>query len=53
MPEVLLVTCPKCGTDVPVGLVADDAGRGWRATELIDVVNAHIVAVHQIAVSGN
>lgn len=49
---VLLVPCPMCGEDIAVGLVEDDAGRGMRAPALLDVMNEHVIGVHEMAVSG-
>lgn len=52
MPLVLLVPCPFCGADVEVELVVDDAQRGYRAPHLIDVMNEHVMGVHDMPVSG-
>lgn len=48
----LLVPCPLCGEDIPIALRSDDAGRGWRAPGLIDVMNAHVISIHNQEVSG-
>lgn len=44
--------CPKCGVEVSIPLLADDAGRGFHAPTLIDVMNEHVVGVHEIPTSG-
>lgn len=49
---VLLVPCPICAEDVEVELAEDDAGRGYRAPHLIDVMNEHVMGVHDMPVSG-
>lgn len=49
---VLLVPCPICAEDVEVELAEDDAGRGYRAPHLIDVMNKHVMGVHDTPVSG-
>ena len=50
--NVLLFPCPVCGEDQLIELVEDDAGRGFRAPGVIDIMNEHVVNVHGLGVSG-
>lgn len=51
-PDELLYPCWFCGEDVHVQLVRDDADKGWRSVNFIDVVNAHVSSVHGVEMSG-
>lgn len=49
----LIMPCPICQEEFLIELAKDDATDGLRAPGLIDIMNEHVISVHDQRVSGN